>query len=1076
MRSGQILQFPLRLGLAEDANPKAPPVSALKTGANVRWPKDGQLGKRLGTETVTANVHGGGTLSGLERFIVRGRELSVTDGETLYTLNETEDEWFPTENVSELDLSWSTLIDDATSVATADVALSGNLIVQAWVTGDPTAIPEAAGFSYVAGRGECFVQVIDRQTQQILMAPVLMSHSLGAIIMHVRVLLAGGYAFVIYSTTDDKIRCMPVDLSTFTVGTVADLIDDLESSTSLRGRFDAIFRANGDLVIVFERDLGASSSLAAFRFTRAGSVFTEVASEDLSEDSIKSISIAEDATAGRIGILYCHADADPLHRVRFTTIDSGGLAAVVSPTTLHDDFFAWQCELYLVATGTFGVVYAGIDQAGADDFPVLRSFELSNLGAVDTDSVQRSTAMALLSKSFTVGSRRYVFASDARYGERAIASGAELVFVPAVSSYVLEIENPDYSVVTPPHRMVGKIDHDVASMVTMGLLPQVAAVSSRTVYGLVPFQASAAPASFNWRSGLKLVRVTVDGDLRGDAWRSVSIGQEAYIAGARLSAWDGRTVFDHGMRTPFVIQVSEGSANTGNKGAGAYVYGFCATFRSRAGVLHRGPMSISYETTTAANGITTILLAPNAIDGKQSVAIGFGTEAPGQAYIEAYRTEANGSVLYKLTHEPSYGIIQNEATANTVTFIDSKPDSDITLEPTAQDPPVPAVALSERPQPYTATGELEDVQPPAQYTLHYHNNRIGLITGGRREYWPSKDLRENPGIAPGFNPAQVELYDEDLVGSASLDEKRIMFSERRIWFVVGDGPTVAGTDNRFSPPQAIQSDVGCTNPRSIVSWPGGVIFQNGVELYNLDRGLQVVWIGKDARDTLATFSEITSAVLVPAENEIRFTCNGAVQTYDPETGGYSEGDPEGRIVVYDYQRNTWTVRAYPGADPIVDATLCDGDYYFATEDTVRRELTTVHTDDGDFAPSTVKLAPLSPAGPISWHRVRRAQVLGTSVSNHQLTIAIARDWSANTQQTVTFAAGSDTTTVGPRELAEVHLSVQKVQAVEIHISDAAPANANAYPVGNGGGFTLDGVALLVEPKRGLPRITPSRRG
>jgi len=360
-----------------------------------------------------------------------------------------------------------------------------------------------------------------------------------------------------------------------------------------------------------------------------------------------------------------------------------------------------------------------------------------------------------------------------------------------------------------------------------------------------------------------------------------------------------------------------------------------------------------------------------------------------------------------------------------------------------------------------------------------HNGRIGLITGGRREYWFSKDFRENPGIAPGFNPGQVELYDEDLVGCASMDEKRVMFSESRIWFVIGDGPTVAGTDNRFTPPQLIQSDVGCTNPRSIVSWPGGVIFQHGIDVFNLNRGLQVEWIGKDARDTFATYNQITSAVLVASEGEIRFTCNGAERTYERQEDGSYEwtyGDVEGRIVVYDYARKTWMTRMYPGRDAIVDAAVHDGVYHFATTNNVRRETIDLHLDDGAYVPSEVRLAPIAPMGPIAWQRVRRAHLMGTSVSNHQITIAIARDFSESAQQTKTFVAGSDVTAVGPLERAQVDLTVQKVQAVEIRISDAAPANANAYPLGTGGGFTLDGVALLVQPKSGLPRTTPSRRG
>ncbi len=439
-------------------------------------------------------------------------------------------------------------------------------------------------------------------------------------------------------------------------------------------------------------------------------------------------------------------------------------------------------------------------------------------------------------------------------------------------------------------------------------------------------------------------------------------------------------------------------------------------------------------------------------------------------------------MLYKLTYEPRYNVVVNNPTVDSILITDRSRDLQITAEYGADDDPVaPRIALATRPEPYIASGELEDCQPPGQYSQLLFNGRIFLITGSRREIWYSKDLKENPGIAPGFSPLQVEIYERDLTALAGLADKRIVFHATGLWFIQGDGPNVSGTDNRFSTPQVIQSDVGCTNPRSVLSWPGGVCFQSGADLYNLGPDLSVSWFGRDVRDTLAAFPTITSAVLVADQNEIRWTCNNAADT-------------AGIVLVFDYVRSTWTTRTYPGSTPLRDAVLHEGVYYFAPPGEVRYEDTTTHLDDvrtlvlpedeeddpsvvdvPTFVASTVELAPISPAG-IGWQRVRIAKMLGQSLSNHSMTMTVARDFDESYEQTEAFAAGSAVTTPSAHARAEVALTVQRRQAVQLKFVDAAPSNTTAYPLSNGAGFQLEGVALLVQPKQGLPRDTSSRRG
>jgi hypothetical protein len=1059
--SGTIIQFPLGRGLAEDASAKSQPVSTLKTGANVRWVREGTIGKRYGV-TAMASV------SNARRFIPRGSELSVTDGTNLLTYDSRSgsESWDEGSLVSEASLEWSTIADTTIGIAASDVAISGDLLILTWVAGDPTRAPEATPVP--SEFGSVYIQMTNWRTGQMVLPPTLV-HTSGA--SFVRLLVAGGYAFVVHDRTGvgQSIVATPYDIATGTVGSNSILTGDLRHDADVSGRFDAMVLSTGNIALVYEKDNGLSSYfLQGKLFTRSGSTLTVSTSVPFSTEHITALSIDEDTATNAIFILFGYTDGSTYYRLRMLTVSNSTLADIHSVTILQEDHYVKQVSVKVIGSDTVLCVWSGIEIVGSALKSAMWSQKCSGTSFVD-DSRRRSMTMRLLSRVFTVGGRRYVFASDSLYAAGDIFASDLVRTFP--SSYLVEIEDAtvegsdDGSSSQAPHRLAGKVDNDIAGMSIFGHLPQVAAVDSDTAYAVVPYQADAAANAFNWRCGLRLVRATVDADLMADPWRPVPLGGETYASGAYLQAWDGRSVFDYGMRTPVLSALAANSAN-GNVANGNYIYQFGAGFRSGVGVLHRGPLTTEIPVVVAvASAQVEIAVASHGVDGKQTnsgLFSGYGTLGAGATFVEAYRSTANSSVLYKLTYEPRYNAMHNDPTETTVELVDESPDTDITNG--VDFPTTVLVTLDERPQPYTASGELEDVQPPAQYTMLYHSGRLFVITGGRREVWYTKDYREQPNIAPGFNPLLVEVYDQDLTALASMDEKRLVFWEHGIWFVVGDGPTASGTDNRFSPPQAIQTDVGCTNPRSVVSFPGGVAFQCDADLYLCDRSLQVSWFGKDVRDELAAYPVITSAVLVASENEIRWTCNSAAGS-------------AGKVLVYDYVRGTWFTRSYPGGAAITDAVLHDGTYHFATAAAVYKETTATHLDNATtFVPLRVVLSPISPIGAVAWARVKAASVIGESLSNHQLTIGVARDWSTSTQQTKTFAAGSAVTAVGPLEQARIDLAVQKVQAVEIQIEDVAPANASAYPLGSGAGINLEGVALLVKPKSGLPRMTATRRG
>jgi hypothetical protein len=358
------------------------------------------------------------------------------------------------------------------------------------------------------------------------------------------------------------------------------------------------------------------------------------------------------------------------------------------------------------------------------------------------------------------------------------------------------------------------------------------------------------------------------------------------------------------------------------------------------------------------------------------------------------------------------------------------------------------------------------VPPPAALTGCVHRSRFALLAADRRTLWMSKVAEEDLGLFPGFNEALTIFFERKKYALASLDERLVAFGEDNVDLVEGDGPDSNGDANTWRT-VGLQTDVGCTNPRSVVSTPMGIMFQSSDgDLVLLDRELSIQWIGRPVADRLAAFPTITSAVLVSDEHEVRFTCNAA----DGLTG---------IVLVFDYDRGAWYVRKYYDADsasvsmPIADAALIDDVYtMLLSGGRVYRETGANSLDAGS---QYVKMAAeiyVSPAGNQGWSRVKDVQLLGTSLTNHDLTISVARDFATSFEQVETFTAQGDVTTVGPLEQARVTLAQQKGQAFRVRVEDATPTSG---AVGTGEGFLLEGLALHVQPKPGPAKVSSGRK-
>jgi hypothetical protein len=348
--------------------------------------------------------------------------------------------------------------------------------------------------------------------------------------------------------------------------------------------------------------------------------------------------------------------------------------------------------------------------------------------------------------------------------------------------------------------------------------------------------------------------------------------------------------------------------------------------------------------------------------------------------------------------------------------------------------------------------------------MHLHKNRLWGISGDRRTLWHTKDYSENPGVAPGWHANFTLNFDESLVGLVTLDDKLIVFSETSIWYITGDGPSASGAGSDYSP-NKVQTDVGCSLARSIVSEPHGIMFVSPRGLYRLTRSLELEWIGKPVRDSLAAFPVVTSGVLVHALSQIRFTCN-------------SPDGLSGIVLVYSYTRDQWSRFEYTdGATamtPIADAILVGETWTFVTPGgIVYREDSTTYLDGGShWVTMDVETAEIFAEGPLSYQRVRQAYLLGSRLTDCDLTLSVAVN-GLSTYDQARLWRSSQVKVIGSAKVG-IHVKTQLNSSFRIRITDSTPSDVGAI-VGTGQGVTLSALGFEIAPQVGVDKRRPEAR-
>ena len=538
--------------------------------------------------------------------------------------------------------------------------------------------------------------------------------------------------------------------------------------------------------------------------------------------------------------------------------------------------------------------------------------------------------------------------------------------------------------------------------------------------------------------------MTMDFDAEQYSVNHEELAQNLHLSSGAMQMYDGQNIVEHGFNTYPIFSVTSNAAGGGlsNK---KYFYTVCYEWTDNQGNIHQS-FPASFKTVTPAVNGSVVTLTINYLN----------FTAKSGVRLVVYRTKGDDTIFYRtntisqLLMFTNYTVYNNPL-GTTVTYIDSMSDADLEVQP----------QLYTQPLEQGVDPVVENNPPPPTGLIQLHRNRLWVVDSTNPlNVWYSKFI--GPATPVAFSDIFVKTVDPrggPVTALATIDDKLLVFKNSQMFFIVGQGPENNGTNNDLSDAILITTDVGCTDPRSIVGSPFGLLFKSRKGIYLIDRSLAVQYIG--AAVEAYNNDVITSATLVANTNQVRFTLESGV------------------TLVYDYFVQQWGIFTNQDA---VDSLVWQGSTMLLRADgKVLRETAGVYTDDGQ--PISLKLATswFSFAQVQGFQRVRRAQLLGAWKSPHALKVSVCVDFDDTVVQEITVNPTTPSTFGGTSPYGagvyggqfqlyqwRIDLARQKCQAVKFIIEDVPSVT------GSGEGVALSSLAFEVGAKQGLNKVPASQ--
>lgn len=457
-------------------------------------------------------------------------------------------------------------------------------------------------------------------------------------------------------------------------------------------------------------------------------------------------------------------------------------------------------------------------------------------------------------------------------------------------------------------------------------------------------------------TGLRLVEMDF---ASSSSHQYAQLGRGLYMAGACAQHYDGRVWSEQGFHFgPELVDASDTSSGGNLTPNTTYEYRFWYEWTDAQGEVHRGPTSIGTIVTLAGTQtLVTIVLPTLRVTGKSNVRIGVARSLAAKTGKTAQLFRV--SSLDPNTEGDQNGYVRSVTTVDTVTFVDAMDDATLQLQEEL----------------YTDGGILSNDPAPLGSVMAGGKSRLFTTDPSDPNIVRySQPLDDGYGVEfPPDLTVRVDPFGGAVTALAIQDDRVVVFKASAIFMFQGDGPLPNGdtATSGFTTPALVTSDVGCTDPSSIVLTPSGHMFKSAKGIYLLDRGGNVQYVGAPVE--LYNAQSVRRASVMPDRTQVVFLCD------------------TGLTLLYDYLFGQWsTFTNHTGNDAVVVA----GQYhYLRTDGRVFRETLEQFSDAGQRIKLRFETAWIHMQEQLQgFQRFWRMHLLGTWISAHQLGIQYQTDY------------------------------------------------------------------------------------
>lgn len=1047
----QTVTIPFTGGVDEKKDPWL--LEAGKAGSIINgvFTKSGQIRKRFGIslQSNVVGTAGAPAIASGKQIMFRKDEQLLVDGAALYSFSPGGGYNLKADLVPAPTVTRTGVFNGTSNFSDPDVATGNGFEVYVWKSGD-------AGVA-----GDIYASVIDPNGTPILTNVQLTT---GTTKINPHIIIIGTLAIVVYAEfVGTNISARTLDLTNPVAWTAAtNLITDFTGAGS--AAFDvALVGGTTNFVIAYELNAGINRlrlnvfnntgfSIASATLLTEGGV-TGFTSIGVMSNANELLYLAYSYFNGATGETRC-VGCDPS-----TLAQQWGPLVLLSSATAGSTSYSIGIVRYS-ATGaviTYQLLVAPTLGPGAC------MQRITSAGA--NAGTRRATAcLYIVGKPFTYGGRFYVqCVSSPQYANQGTTFICDL-----------QVDESGWSLGVAQFRVVSTVAPRITNNAGTNLMRTAGSLCSVPSTPTTGIFASCATIirNANVKGLLGLVRLAVD-FTSTNRWQPAELGESLHLTGGTPLAYDGRCASEIGFYQYVNAASITAVASTigGGLAAQPYRYIFVWEWVDARGQIHRSAASavvvVDHSASGTATNVSTFTTIPMLHStNRQDDGNGGNPRIALVAYRTTYVGGVMSTVFRRLTEDSVVTALSNNPAGNTISFT----DDGIGIHSDT--------VVSANPLLYTTGGVLDNVCPPSSTLAVVHKDRLWLAgCDDPNTVWYSKRFTQGEAVA-FCDSFTFSLNDAGpITAIASLDDKFIIFKKSGIYFITGDGPPDTGAGNDLSAPQKIASDVGCIQPRSVVLTPDGLMFQSVEGIMLLDRSLQVHYIGAPVEDTLKANPIITAAVLVGAQNQVRFMTQS------------SDGAADGTHLIYNYAFRLWTFFEYTttvGARSSCASACMSPSGVFTWVTTTGR----VYTEKTAASASAfldgptntwVTLTVISAwfSKPALFQRIRKVSLLGNRVTplNFDMHLSVNRrsspdqdaSWEWQTLGVTNPALGSPmqvTMRVGSQDGMS-----PRCESIRVHFEDSDPTNTGPEdpdPL-TGEGATYTSIALEVAAKPGIRR-------